>query len=115
MRVLTKEIALEVAAEVSSVSEFIERLEKMKLIRPAPAMSLNKRQIVQILKQSDRVRSEVNSPYILKRLVEAGYLNREKDMQFVGIGRKPYLYTLTPKAKNLINLSVNWFKKTEEA
>lgn len=114
MKILTREIAQSIASEVSTVAEFIDRLEEDKYIRAAPRLAMTKQDVYKVLKQSDRVRTELNSPYLLKRLVDAGYLKREKDMNAANIGRRPYLYKLTPKGQLYVNGFNHRFKKKEE-
>lgn len=115
MKILTRgaidaELPFLVTAE-----DLADWLEKEGYLDP-PKLRISKNQLLDYLKMDTRVRTEMVSAYLLRRLVAAGYLDRRQDDLHTLPGRRPYLYEITEKGKNFVakydKVSVN---KTEEA
>lgn len=115
MKVLTRQVIEAIAKQAEDKEQLIALLEEQGFVRPAPELQMTKKQVVEILKLSSRVRTATVSPYLLKRLVAMGYLVREKDMEHTFLGRKPYIYHVGKKGENLLRLAANWGKRKAEA
>lgn len=112
VQVFTREIAKQIASQVSNVDEFIEKLEEMKIIKGPRRNRMTKFDVVRILSQDDRERAERNSLYTLEQLRAKGLLVREPDTSVQGPGRKPYIYKVSGKGRGYLALSKKW--KTNE-
>lgn len=117
MKVLTRELIDAELPWLVTAEDLANWLESEGYLDP-PKFRISKDKLLDYLKMDTRVRTEIVSPYLLRRLVAAGYLERRQDELHTLPGRKPYLYEVTEKGKKFIdrhdNPKATNTKKTEE-